>query len=576
MGLESLLNSNCGCVTTTGTDWDPITKSIVSALEKKIGQSSEFGEALNLLVLQVRADNENANPIEYSTNKSWIVRFGNADALSPYETIDFSVSNGFEVTIPALIGYTISDVKKGTQDVQPTTTGYLFNPSTGTFNFADEIINEYLYFNARKDLTLIIPDLPDGGDGGTGWSPVFALISDGDRRVLQVSDWTGGTGDKPATGVYIGVSGFTSILADAIDIRGAKGDTGAQGAQGPAGADGADGTGGELTVDGLLDILSDNGNVRFAPDGNKVRADLNTNFVVDDPDAIPDVPEALLSQKRAAERYVTKAEFDAAIQEIYDSMGGYDGPYDAMGTTFVNALKADGMLVSPQLEGAIHKYFIDINSIKSKMRVVNLMVGSNAASHRWNALNPLDTNAAFRALYYGGVTHTATGAMPDGSTGYGDFFYVVANQGHNTSIKFGMSFYSRSDTDQGFDMANTNGGVTGDFLLCNASNSTQSLGLGAYLGSPNLPGNGHFSTVRDGTRLANFRNGVLLTSRNDVPLSTLSTPTSSLKLFWANDGPQYGTKECAYYSVHEGLTDAEVLIEYNAVQAFQTSLNRAV
>ena len=74
-----------------------------------------------------------------------------------------------------------------------------------------------------------------GAMGDKGWSPVLANVTDGERRVLRLIDWTGGTGTKPAvpTDNYIGPTGFTN-LAGATDIRGATGATGATGPQGPA------------------------------------------------------------------------------------------------------------------------------------------------------------------------------------------------------------------------------------------------------------------------------------------------------------------------------------------------------
>jgi len=62
--------------------------------------------------------------------------------------------------------------------------------------------------------------------GNAGWSPVVSLISDGNRRVLQVSDWVGGSGSPPAIGGYIGSSGLVSSIVDAINIRGEKGEQG--------------------------------------------------------------------------------------------------------------------------------------------------------------------------------------------------------------------------------------------------------------------------------------------------------------------------------------------------------------
>lgn len=66
-------------------------------------------------------------------------------------------------------------------------------------------------------------DGTDGVDGDDGWSPVFAVASDGERRVLQVASWTGGGGAPPSSPVYVAATGFTSNIALAVDIRGPSG-----------------------------------------------------------------------------------------------------------------------------------------------------------------------------------------------------------------------------------------------------------------------------------------------------------------------------------------------------------------
>lgn len=81
-----------------------------------------------------------------------------------------------------------------------------------------------------------------GDDGAAGWTPVFALEADSARRVLRITDWTGGTGTKPATG-YLSSGGLVSTAAAATDIRG------------PAGAPGA-GTGDLLAANNLSDLAS--------------------------------------------------------------------------------------------------------------------------------------------------------------------------------------------------------------------------------------------------------------------------------------------------------------------------------
>ena len=60
----------------------------------------------------------------------------------------------------------------------------------------------------------------------TGWTAELAIVADGDRRVMQVVDWFGGTGDKPDTGQYVGSGGFVTDIAQAVDIRGEEGSGG--------------------------------------------------------------------------------------------------------------------------------------------------------------------------------------------------------------------------------------------------------------------------------------------------------------------------------------------------------------
>lgn len=59
-----------------------------------------------------------------------------------------------------------------------------------------------------------------------GWSPILAVVNDGDRCVLQITNWTGGVGTKPATGQYLGVNGLVDNIADGTDIRGLRGSDG--------------------------------------------------------------------------------------------------------------------------------------------------------------------------------------------------------------------------------------------------------------------------------------------------------------------------------------------------------------
>lgn len=61
-----------------------------------------------------------------------------------------------------------------------------------------------------------------GQDGLNGWTPILAGEADGTRTLIKVADWAGGEGTKPATGIYIGTTGYVSTKAAAFNFNAAK------------------------------------------------------------------------------------------------------------------------------------------------------------------------------------------------------------------------------------------------------------------------------------------------------------------------------------------------------------------
>jgi hypothetical protein len=90
---------------------------------------------------------------------------------------------------------------------------------------ASETHIQWRYVRASDwtDLISLSAITPDAIPGPAAWIPVYANVADGARRVQQVADWFGGDGVKPATGQYLGPSGFVATAAEATDIRGAGG-----------------------------------------------------------------------------------------------------------------------------------------------------------------------------------------------------------------------------------------------------------------------------------------------------------------------------------------------------------------
>lgn len=64
-----------------------------------------------------------------------------------------------------------------------------------------------------------------GTQGYKGWSPEYAMVVDGVRRVMQLVGYVGGEGTEPTdhVGKYVGLTGYETLIANGVDFRGMVG-----------------------------------------------------------------------------------------------------------------------------------------------------------------------------------------------------------------------------------------------------------------------------------------------------------------------------------------------------------------
>lgn len=218
-------------------------------------------------------------------------------------------------------------------------------------------------------------------------------------------------------------------------------------------------------------------------------------------------------------------------------------------------------------------------NIWTKMKAIYPMVGGTATTHKFNLVNAQDTDAAFRLNFVGGWTHSSTGALPNGTNAYADSFLTTSVIGLNSGH---LSYYSR-----------TNSIILGEEMgaLQSLPNSYTDLVInysgfgatfryndnGAGTGTANANTQGFYIGSRTASNVIKlFKNGTSIQS-----LSSVSNSTSSRSIYIGainNQGTaQYFTnRQCAFASIGAGLTDAEALAFFNAVNAFQISLARNV
>ena len=76
-------------------------------------------------------------------------------------------------------------------------------------------------------------------------------------------------------------------------------------------------------------------------------------------------------------------------------------------------------------------------------------IGGTATTHKYNLKNPQDTDAAFRLVFAGGITHSSTGVLPNGVDGDADTFFVMKDNLSNPTTSNHLSEYVRTDVNSG-------------------------------------------------------------------------------------------------------------------------------
>jgi hypothetical protein len=249
-------------------------------------------------------------------------------------------------------------------------------------------------------------------------------------------------------------------------------------------------------------------------------------------------------------------------------------PVDPDAQAFITAAS----ITNPTQQAAINQLVVDLKgySIWTKMKALYPFVGGTASTHKFNLKDPRDLDAAFRLVFFGGGTHSVNGYLPNGTNAYADTFLTPSTTLSLNSTH--LSYYSRTNSNAteieiGVNQSNNynlleirTSGTT--YFLINQNGLTSvsdANSQGFYIGNRQASNN-----------IDGWKNGTKL-----IDGTTTSTALASLKIFLGayNNGGTFAsptTKQCAFSSIGDGLTDTEAANFYTAVQAFQTALSRNV
>jgi len=216
----------------------------------------------------------------------------------------------------------------------------------------------------------------------------------------------------------------------------------------------------------------------------------------------------------------------------------------------------------------------------SKFSALYPFLGGTATTHKFNLINPANTDSAFRLSFAGGITHSATGALPNGSNGYANTHFIPSN--NLTRFSSHLAFYSRTDASGGDDFSVIQDALNGMRIIIKALSYSvidmYSIGNGRLIVDPIESSTGLFTVTRTSdVSLKYFKNNNIAASTNVQETGDLpNLPISLFALNITGALGNYSNRECAFASIGDGLTDSETADLYNIVQSFQTSLGRQV
>ena len=123
--------------------------------------------------------------------------------------------------------------------------------------------------------------------------------------------------------------------------------------------------------------------------------------------------------------YRVKATASGYTDSAYANANSAPQSYDSSAVTYFTAYEGAGGSYTSGQKSAISAFYAGLktDSIYSKLRAMWLFAGGNATNNKWNLVNPVDSNAAFRLSFVGTFTHASDGITAASTSGtYADPF----------------------------------------------------------------------------------------------------------------------------------------------------------
>jgi hypothetical protein len=206
-----------------------------------------------------------------------------------------------------------------------------------------------------------------------------------------------------------------------------------------------------------------------------------------------------------------------------------------------------------------------------------------SSQFKYNLVNPVDSDAAFRLVFNGGWTHSSNGATPNGTNNFADTKLIPINSIASQNSTH-LSYYANTNAKNPSFQIGVRGGVVQSDLFIGAKwTATQNFNAvnndtTPALNTETLNVNGFIAVSRINSTTFKYYKGNTLAQTNTKVSSALPNtyPIWIGALNYSGTILYPDTSICAFSTIGDGLTDTEAAILYSLVQQYQTFLNRAV
>jgi hypothetical protein len=259
--------------------------------------------------------------------------------------------------------------------------------------------------------------------------------------------------------------------------------------------------------------------------------------------------------------------------------------FDIDAQAFFDRVTTAGGTLSLTEKNAVNSLVVKMkfDGIWTKMKAIYPMVGASAAACAQNL-----KSSSFTGSFSSGWTFASTGVTPNGTSAFLDTNYLVDSTNGYSHSNMHLSHYSRTNLGTGvqvdigagislplptnfhnfYHLITPNiGGTTGNLQLNTSTANSLGFAIKSATSSTSLKlykNNSLLETITTAqTSSSNIGVNMTIGAQNRS-LSGIATPIN------------FSSRQCAFSSIGDGLTDTEASDFYTAVNSFQVTLNRNV